>query len=71
MCTGVKPERRIFEGGQRACRKTPSFERGVGLVIRKNDGGGKLILKWDLERSLPAGRRLVCLIDELEKEGLL
>jgi len=40
-------------------------------VIRKNDGGGKLILKWDLERSLPAGRRLVCLIDELEKEGLL
>ena len=36
---------------------------------------GKLILKWDLERSLPmkgkAGRRLVCLIDELEKEGLL
>lgn len=36
---------------------------------------GKLILKRDLERSLPmkgtAGRRLVCLIDELEKEGLL
>ena len=36
---------------------------------------GKLVVKWDLENSMPmvgeANRRILSLIDELESEGLL